>query len=235
MSTRTRQSGRYSKKKANIKTPAAERPRPAVPPLTCYSLRVTWFLAMMVMVGSTVPSQASGPPTATDGRELEAALARILLNAATPRGGRERRVVITERAVNGFLRFQAADQLPPGLTEPELRMEAGGRLTVTATVDLDSVREQQSPGRFNPLRFLGGQLPVTAVGYVRSAGRTLTIDIESARVGSLSVPTTLVAELVQIYTRSDQYPDGIDVSEPIALPRGIDAVRIEQQRTVVVQ
>ena len=203
--------------------------------LTCYSLRVTWLLAVVAVFGSMAPAQAGGPLTAADGRELEAALARILLNAATPRGGSERRVVITERAVNGFLRFQGADQLPPGLTEPELRMQAGGRLTVTATVDLDSVREQQSPGRFNPLRFLGGRLPVTAVGLVRSAGRALTVDIESAQVGSLSVPVTLVAELVQIYTRSDQYPDGIDVSEPIPLPSGIDAVHVEAQRTVVVQ
>ncbi len=196
---------------------------------------VTWILAVTVMVGLAAPAQVSGPPSAADGRELEAALARILLNAGTPRRGRERRVVITERAVNGFLRFQAADRLPPGLTDPELRMAAGGRLTVTATVDLDAVREQQSPGRFNPLRYLSGDLPVTAVGTVRSARRTLTIDIESARVGSLPVPTTLAAELVRIYTRSDQYPDGIDLSEPIPLPSGIEAVHVEQRRTVIVQ
>jgi hypothetical protein len=189
----------------------------------------------MVLFGSAAPAQRSGPPTAADGREFEAALGRILLNAATPRRGGTREVIITERAVNGFMRFQAADRLPPGLADPELRMEAGGRLTVTATVDLDAVREQQSPGRLNPLRFLGGRLPVTAIGIVQSARRTLTIRIESARVGSLSVPATLVAELVRIYTRSDQYPDGIDVSEPIPLPSGIDAVRVESRRTVVVQ
>ena len=135
----------------------------------CYSLRVTWILGIVALFGSLAPAQAGGPLTPADGRELEGALARILLNAAVPRGAGERRVVITERAVNGFLRFQGADQLPPGLSEPELRMEAGGRLTVTATVDLDAVREQQAPGRFNPLRFLGGRLPVTAVGVVRSA------------------------------------------------------------------
>ena len=203
--------------------------------VACYSLKVTWILAFMMVVGSTAPFQGNGPLTADDGRELEAALARILLNAATPGRGVERRVVITQRAVNGFLRFQGADQLPPGLTEPELQMEAGGRLTVRATVDLDAVREQQSPGRFNPLNFLSGRLPVTGVGVVRSARRALTIEIESARVGSLPVPATLVSELVQIYTRSERYPDGIDVSEPIPLPSGIDAVHVEPQRTVIVQ
>ena len=201
----------------------------------CYSLIVTWILAVMVVFGATAPVQQAAPLSAADGRALETALARILLNAATPRRGGERLVIITERAANGFLRFQGADRLPPGLTAPELRMAAGGRLTVTATVDLDAVREQQSPGRFNPLRYLSGSLPVTAVGSVRSARRTITIDIESAQVGSLSVPATLVAELVRIYTRSDQYPDGIDVSEPIPLPNGIDAVRVEPRRTVIVQ
>ena len=204
--------------------------------LACYSLNVACVLAILLLFGSTAPAQRSGPPTAADGRELEAALARILLNAGTPSHGRERRVVVAQRAVNGFLRFQGADRLPPGLTEPALRMEAGGRLTVTATVDLDAVREQQAPGPFNPLRYLTGRLPVTAVGLVRSAGgRTLSIDIESARVGSLPVPATLVNELVQIYTRSDEYPDGFDLSEPIALPRGIEAVLVEAQRIVVVQ
>lgn len=192
-----------------------------------------WILAIVVMLGS--PAQAGRPLSAADGRELETALARILLNAATPRRGGERLVIITERAVNGFLQFQGADRLPAGLTDPELRMEAGGRLTVTAGVDLDMVREQQAPGRFNPLRYLSGRLPLTAVGIVRSSRRMLTIEIESARIGSLSVPVILVAELVRLHTRSDQYPDGLDVTEPIPLPDGIDAVRIEQQRTVVVQ
>lgn len=194
-----------------------------------------WLLTLIFLLGTAAPAQSGQPLSAADGRQLEAALARILLNAATPRRGTERPVVITERAVNGFLRFQARDGLPPGLTDPTLRMEAGGRLTVTATVDLDAVRQEQSPGRFNPLQFLSGQLPVTAVGVVQSARRVLTIDIESARIGSLSVPATLVAELVRQYTRSDQYPDGIDVSEPISLPNGIDAVRVEPGRTVVVQ
>jgi len=196
---------------------------------------VTCILAIVALIGSAMSVQGSGPLTAADGRELEAALARILLNAGTPSRGRERRVILGERAINGFLRFQGADRLPPGLTEPALRMEAGGRLTVTTTVDLDAVREQQAPGPFNPLRFLGGELPVTAIGIVQSARRALTIDVEPARVGSLSVPVTLVNELVQIYTRSDEYPDGIDLSEPIALPSGIDAVLVEPQRIVVVQ
>ena len=196
---------------------------------------MTWILALAALCGSAAAAQTNGPVTAADGRLLETALARILLNAATPRGGGERLVVLPERAVNGYLRFQAADRLPPGLTAPEMRMEAGGRLTVTATVDLDSVRERQAPGRFSPLRLLGGRLPVTAVGVVRSAGRTLTIDVESARVGSLSVPATLVAELVRMYTRSGQYPDGIDVSGPIPLPDGIEALRVEPRRMVVVQ
>ncbi len=202
---------------------------------TCYSLNVIWLLAVLVAIGPLAPVQSEEPLTAADGREFETALARMLLNAATPGRGGARRVVITERAVNGFLRFQGADRLPPGLTAPALRMEAEGRLTVTATVDLDAVREEQSPGRFNPLRFLSGRLPVTAVGRVRSIRRTLTVDIESARVGSLSVPSTLVSELVRIYTRSDEYPDGIDVSEPIPLPSGIEAVHVEPRRTVVVQ
>lgn len=206
----------------------------------CYSPGVPRIIALTMMLMATMlpgaaPGQPGGPVTAADGAGFEAALGRILLNAGTPRGGAPREVIITERAVAGYLRFQAADRLPPGLTDPALRMEAGGRLTISATVNLDAVREQRSPGRLNPLRYLSGNLPVTAVGIVRSARRTLSIDIESAQVGSLPVPATLVAELVQAYTRSGRYPDGIDVSQPIPLPSGIDAVRIEAGRAVVVQ
>ena len=193
---------------------------------------------MAIAVGAAIASTGqTGALSAADGRAVEEALDRILLNAATEHTtGTPRTVAIAERSLNAWFRFQGADDFPPGVTDPELAFEGAGRMIARATVNLDDLHAEASErSLFDPLRYLSGQLPVTAVGLVRAQDRTIRVDIESVEVGSVSVPATLVHELVRYYTRSDSQPDGVDLTETFDLPYSIEAVRIEPRRMVVVQ
>lgn len=201
-----------------------------------YSGGVPWLMAT-AMVAAIVSAGQTDGLTAADGRAVEAALDRILLNAATEHTtDAPRTVAIAERSLNAWFRFQGAEVFPPGVTEPELAFEGAGRMIARATVNLDDLRTQE-PRRdlFDPLRYLSGRLPVRAVGLVQATDRTLRVDIESVEVGTVSVPATLVHELVRYYTRSDDQPEGVDLTETFALPYSIEAVRIEPRRVVVVQ
>lgn len=199
-------------------------------------LTVPWLIALAGAVGLVAAVQPGAPLSAADGRELEAALSRILLNAATDQTATApREVVLSERAVNAYFRFQGVDLFPPGIVNPAVSMLGGGRLQVQAMVDLDGIRTLQPRGRLDPLRYLSGSVPVTAVGVVHAAERTIRVDVESVVIGTVTVPPAIVHELVRYYTRSDHQPGGVDLMATYALPYSIDAVRIERSRAVVVQ
>ena len=194
-------------------------------------------MAMAVAAGIVTGGQTGPSLSEADGRAMEAAFEQILLNAATEHTtSTPRTVTIAQRSLNGWFRFQGADALPAGVAEPELEFEGERRLIARATVDLDGLRAQQ-PNRdlFDPLRYLQGRLPVSAVGLVQAADGTIRVDFESVEIGSVPVPATLVHELVRYYTRSDTHPDGIDLTESFRLPYSIEAIRIEPRQMVVEQ
>ena len=196
-----------------------------------------WLVAVAVTVVVVGVGQAGAPLTPADGRAMEDALDRILSNAATAHTRRApTSVSIEQRSLNGWFRFQGAGALPPGVADPELTFEEAGRLIARATVDLDDLREEQ-PERslFDPLRYLSGDVSVSAAGRVQASDGTIRVDVESVEIGEVPVPTTMMYELVRYYTRSDSQPDGIDLRQTFRLPHSIEAVRIEPRRIVVVQ
>lgn len=196
-----------------------------------------WLVAVAVTVVVVGAGQAEAPLTPADGRAMEDALGRILSNAATAHTrGAATSVSIEQRSLNSWFRFQGAEAFPPGVADPELTFEEAGRLIARATVDLDDLREEQ-PERslFDPLRYLSGDVAVSAAGRVQASDGTIRVDVESVEIGAVPVPTTVVYELVRYYTRSDSQPDGIDLQQTFRLPYSIEAVRIEPRRIVVVQ
>ena len=69
---------------------------------------------------------------------------------ATPK----RSTAVTDNEVNSYIRLKAADQIPVGITEPELTAVGDGRVAGRAIVDLDAVRKQKQRGWLDPLAYL---------------------------------------------------------------------------------
>ena len=198
----------------------------------------------MFALGAGLVQHDESPLTPADGKVLEDSLEEILRNvpvAMDSGSGRDvgdrnpRTVVVTERSITGYLRFQGASLLPPGVHDPIVKMNRNGLVNISANLDLDQLRKQQTSQALGLLRYLGGTVRMNATGVVRSAVGTILFDVESVEVGSIRVPQTVLFSLIEHYTRSEQYPDGIDLSNEFRLPPGIESVQVEDRHTVVVQ
>ena len=204
---------------------------------------MTLILAIILGFGTGVVQQEEAPLSVVDGVALNDALDEILRNVAIAAtsgsddtdGDRSRTVVVSERSVNGYLSFQGASLLPEGVDDLDVQMAGDGRVKASATLDLDTLREQQERGVLDPLRYLSGTVPVVAMAVVRSRDRTIALEVESVHLGAVPVSRTVLLELVRQFTESDRYPDGIDLSNVFRLPPGIKAIRVEEGQTVVVQ
>ena len=191
---------------------------------------------MLLLVAGLAPAAAqhTGAPTVEDGQRLAARLARII-DRGSRDSDRRQTVVLPEREVNAYLRFQAASQLPPGVTEPHITMTGGGRVEARARIDLDAVAAGRERGVLDPLSYLRGNLPVAASGVLEASGGSGRIEVESVRIADLPVPLLLLDLLVRFHTRSEAFPLGFDLAEPFELPYRIREIRVAAGEAVVVQ
>ena len=192
-----------------------------------------WVVGLVVALGVAVPRpQPESTPTLTpaEGQRLAETLDEIVGYSRAP-GSPARTIVLTERGINAYLRFQAADLLPPVVGEPRMRLLRDGRLSARAVIDLDRLRAERPRGPLDPLRYLGGQVEVVAVGALRASAGVGRFEIESVHVETVPVPVVLLVEAVRAYRGSG----GFDLTAPFRLPYGIEELRVEAARAIVVQ
>jgi hypothetical protein len=110
-----------------------------------------------------------------------------------------------------------------------------GRLSGRATVDLDGIRKKSSGGWLDPAAYLGGKLPMTATGTLKSSDGKGQFFLESAEISGIPIPKSLLQEVVSHYTKSPDNPNGIDIDEPFDLPVQIQRIDVITNRATVVQ
>jgi hypothetical protein len=137
-------------------------------------------------------------------------------------------ITFTQAETNSYLKFNAADLLPTGLTEPELTMHGQNRVSGKAIVDLDVVRRKQgSGGWFDPTSYLTGKLLVTAAGRVVTADGKGRFELESAEISGLPLPPSFLNQMVIFFTRTADNPKGSSMNDVFELPAKIQ--RIDSQ------
>lgn len=187
----------------------------------------------LVWTSGVVSSQDA--PTREDAARMERKIAGILERGlqAPSRPLAPLRTAFSDREVNAYFRFSAKDQLPTGVVAPEVVTADAGRVTARAIVDLDAIRRAKSQGVFDFL--LTGSVAVRASGILRGAGGRGTFTLESASLGGIPVPKSLLQEIVTYYTRSAELPAGFNLDEPFTLPHRIRQVDISRGSAVVIQ
>jgi len=137
--------------------------------------------------------------------------------------------------VNAYLQLRLAQRLPAGVAEPSVTLVGQGRLSARAIVDLDGIRKKSSGGWMDPAAYLGGRLPVTATGTLKTANGRGQLQIESADISGIPVPIALLQELVSYYTRSPESPHGVNLNDAFVLPSQIQRIDVDAGRAIVVQ
>jgi hypothetical protein len=171
-----------------------------------------------------------------DATRFQTKLAQIEKNAIVPgKGTAARRTQVTDLEVNSYLKFLAGSQVPVGIVEPELHGVGAGRVTGRALVDLDAVRTQKKRAWTDPLGYLTGRLPVTAAGTLTTQNGVGRFALESAQISGITVPKSLLQELLSFYSRTAENPAGINMDEPFKLPAAIREITVGQGTATIVQ
>ena len=191
-----------------------------------------------VLVGVVLAHPSVGADDRASRRDadlLKQKVATITQLGATP-SRQPRRTTLTQDEVNAYFTFDAQNDLPPGVVEPSVTILGTGRLSGRAVVDLDAFRKQKTPtSLLDPANFLTGRLPITAIGVLRTSNGVGRFQIESATVGGVSLPKTLLQELVNYYSRTPQSPAGINLDDSFALPAHIREIQVERGQAVIIQ
>src|SRR5262245_52532687 len=197
-------------------------------------MRATTSLLAALAVGSSLVSAADvlTPPLA------DAFSKKIVLvpKKADEKASKTRSTAFTQAETNSYLKFQAGDLLPTGLTQPELTMIGQGKVSGKAVIDLDVVRQKQSSGGwFDPTSYLTGKLPVTASGRVVTRDGKGKFELDTAEISGLPIPRSFVAQLVNFFTRTADNPQGSSLDDTFELPANIQRIDVDASRWTVHQ
>jgi len=186
---------------------------------------------------TTVALEGQTALSKTDATRFQTKLAQIETNGSKPRKPKAaaRTTQVSETEVNSYLKFLAGSQVPVGIVEPTLRALGNGRVAGRAMVDLDAVRTQKKRAWTDPLGYLIGKLPVTAAGTLTSQNGTGRFQLESAEISGVTIPKSLLQELLSYYSKTAENPSGINMDEPFPLPAAIQEIRIGQGVATIVQ
>jgi hypothetical protein len=198
--------------------------------------RISGVLCAISLAAGAAHLSAQAGVSKQDATRFQVKLAQIEKTGTTPQKGTAARTTqVTDSEVNSYLRFLAGSQVPVGIVEPMLHAVGNGRVTGRAIVDLDAVRTQKQRGWTDPLGYLSGRLPVTAAGTLTTKEGVGRFVLESAEISGVTIPKSLLQELVSFYSRTPETPAGINMDEPFALPAAIREIRIGQGSAAIVQ
>jgi hypothetical protein len=199
-------------------------------------LTVGVFL-LMCGVGLAAP-QAAGV-TEQQADTFTKKLAMVTARGVSGARGQTRapqRTPFTEAEVNSWFAYRSQELLPTGVTEPRVTIVGNGKLSGAATVDLETVAKRKATGGLlDPWNYLGGRLPVTVTGVLRTQNGVGQFDLENAAISGIPVPTSVLQDIVAYYSRTADDPEGVRLNESFKLPAQIKQIEVGQGQAVIVQ
>jgi hypothetical protein len=194
-------------------------------------------VALTVTIAAVAPAVAWQQFTKQDADRFESKLTRIVSFGKTARTRAAARVTtpILDTEVNAYFRYKAGNEIPVGIVDPRLTALGDGRIGGEAVVDLDAVRRQKPRGWLDPLGYLTGSLPLTASGLLITKDGVGRFQLETAQISGVSVPKSVLQELLSYYSRTPENPAGIGIDDPFELPARIREIRVDRGQATVVQ
>ncbi len=195
------------------------------------------LLAALFVCLLVVPAFAQPGLTRQDGDRFQAKLIAIVAQGSAKPAARTtaRTTQVTDIELNSYLRFHAAEQIPVGVVDPTINALDEGRVSGTATVDLDAVRKQKPRAWTDPMGYLAGRLPLTVAGRLTTREGIGQFELVSAELSGVTIPKSLLQELLTYYSRTPENPEGINMDAPFELPAGIREIKVTRGSATIVQ
>ena len=147
-----------------------------------------------------------------------------------------KRTPFTESELNSWFAYRSGEVMPPGVSDPRVTLVGNGKVNAAATVDLEVIAKQRSSGRaLDPWSYLGGRLPVTLSGVLRTENGMGRFDLEQAAVSGVPVPTSVLADIVAYYSRTTNDPEGVRLNDNFRLPSQIKQIEMGAGQAVIIQ
>lgn len=199
--------------------------------------RLHLLVGLCLLAAVTLPAQTADPPASRrDADILKQKIALIAEQGGVAPSERRLRTTVTEQEVNAYLVYDGQDYLPAGVVSPGVTILDTGRVSGRAIVDLDRIREDRKPtSLLDPMNYLRGRLPVTAIGVLRTSNGVATFQFESAEVSGVPIPKLLLQQMVGYYSRSPARPSGFSLDDPVALPARIREIQLQRGQAIVIQ
>lgn len=188
---------------------------------------------MVAGVALSASQDLTKPEADSMGRKVTAIMERGARPSA--KNAKPLRTSFSEREANAYFKYYGPEFMPVGVINPRVVIDQGGRLKAHAVVDLDAVRKSQPRSMFDPMNLLFGSVEVAAAGTLQASNGRGTFQLESATLGAVPIPKTLLQELVTYYTKSPELPEGFNLDKPFDLPANIRQVDIQRGAATVVQ
>jgi hypothetical protein len=198
------------------------------------SLRSTLIL---LVVTALAPLQAASvSKQSADAFSKKLALIERQAGVSSKATAGTRRTPLSEDELNSWFTYKSQPLLPNGVTQPKVTIVGGGRVAGQATVDLDAVaKKRASGGTFDPWSLVGGRVPLNVIGILHTRDGIGRFEMQSADIGGVPVPKTLLQELVSYYSRTPENPDGVSLDDTFPLPAKIRQIEVGPGQAVIVQ
>jgi hypothetical protein len=156
------------------------------------------------------------------------------LRASTAAGTVPRPVELSEAELTAYM--NGVLRLPKGVSGLGVRLDRD-RLLASGSVDLEQLRGQlpasATSGMLNPLSYLSGVVPAEFSLKLDSANGFGTVALESVSLGPVSIPISVVEQVITSSTKNAENPQGVDIHAPFRLPYAIKRVRLQPGRAIV--
>jgi hypothetical protein len=188
---------------------------------------------VLVSVAAARVGEAEPRPVIS-AKEADALAAKVDLLARAAAGVPSlhlpRTMPVTELELRSYLNLTLLPVAAPGVTDVDVRIDAG-RITASGIVDMDRVKRPLALSPWNPLALLSGRLLVNVAGrYDETRGGRGRVTVDEIRAGGVSIPISVVQQLVATLTKTREAPAGFDLGAPFRLPDPVKHVRLTPGR-----
>lgn len=201
--------------------------------------RHIFIVPVLLMVAFAVAVSAQDPAARAAATSMQRKLVTIVAEGERPepakRPAQGRRTSFTDNEVNAYFKLNGNTFMPAGVVDPQVAIEEGGRVRARAIVDLDTALKPKERSWLDPLAWLSGKVEVTAMGTLKAVGGKGLFTLEQTTLGGVTVPKSLLQELVSYYSRTPEQPKGFNLDQPFELPSKIQSVETRRGQATVVQ